>query len=369
MRRIMYLCSILGLLLSACANEYPPSTPTKNPTPVRTKTPTATDTLYFDDFSDPQSGWKIDDNESFLLSYTSGSYYIYGYKSDYLSMSINKSEKFNDGVINVKYQHLFGERDDTGAVIFWRFIDIDNFYFMQIYGNGFFTISKYYQGNLIDLCDLTDSHLINSGTDPNRITIALRGNNADFYVNGNYVTSILDNSFDEGYIGLGGFQSLSSDVQIAYNEIAIYRYDLTNSHIPKKPNATSTPIYHSITWKELADFIARDHTNWNQYDFNNYVCLDFAIDLVENARKEKINAWIVGVDFANGETGHAFVAFKTSDKGTIYVEPQADYTYSNVSVGNYLCDDWEKAACMGKITSITNFSECDHDHYCMEMNP
>lgn len=121
---------------------------------------------------------------------------------------------------------------------------------------------------------------------------------------------------------------------------------------------------NSISWNGLVNFLSTDHTNWNAYDINNYNCLDFAIDLVENANNQNINAWIVGVDFTNGETGHAFVAFDTSDKGIVYVEPQGDNTYSNVVVGNWLCDDWGKYECMGIIQSIENAGECTHDHMC-----
>jgi len=120
---------------------------------------------------------------------------------------------------------------------------------------------------------------------------------------------------------------------------------------------------------ELADFLARDHTNWNAYNVDSYNCIDFAVDLVANARKENIEVWFVGVDFNNGDVGHAFVAFKTTDKGTIYVEPQRDYTYSTLSVGNNLCDDWGKDACWGVVEKIEYYWECDHNHYCSDYVP
>ena len=87
---------------------------------------------------------------------------------------------------------------------------------------------------------------------------------------------------------------------------------------------TPTINYRPITWKELVNFLSDDHTNWNEYIPGKYVCLDFAVDLVANAEKRYIKAWIVGVEFKDGGPGHAFVAFETTDRGIVYIEPQAD---------------------------------------------
>lgn len=165
------------------------------------------------------------------------------------------------------------------------------------------------------------------------------------------------------------YQSLQTQnaILITKNTNLNATLNASKSATPKSSNILGTPprpVNKPITWKQLVDFLASDHTNWNEYDINSYVCLDFAIDLVENAKKQNINARIVAVDFVNGDTGHAFVAFETSDKGTIFIEPQGDNTYSNVVIGNLLCDDWGKYECMGKIAALKYYDECTHDHYC-----
>jgi len=136
------------------------------------------------------------------------------------------------------------------------------------------------------------------------------------------------------------------------------------------PRLTASPAisYHPITWKELVKFLEKDHTNWNRYIPNKYDCLDFSVDLVANAGKENIKAWIVAVDFKGSETGHAFVAFVTSDHGVVYVEPQADDTYPIVQVGKPLCDSWGVYQCMGTVSSIQNV-QCDHAHDCALYTP
>jgi hypothetical protein len=192
------------------------------------------------------------------------------------------------------------------------------------------------------------------------------------YVKGNWTIKIRDqhaSATSEKYCSWLGNISTSN---LAFVDLftTLQKIEATATLAPNRVQIPTpkkiSEVYKPIAWKDLVDFLARDHTNWNAYDINNYNCLDFAIDLVENAKKQKIDAWIVGVDFTNGETGHAFVGFNTSDKGIVYVEPQGDNTYSNVAIGNWLCDDWGKFECMGIIKSIEKAGVCTHDHMCTQ---
>lgn len=101
----------------------------------------------------------------------------------------------------------------------------------------------------------------------------------------------------------------------------------------------------AVTWAEVAKFLEQDTTNLNQYD-DSYVCADFAADLVANAHAKGISAWSVAVLFTH-ELGHSIVAFETTDKGVVYVEPQTDGIYSRFAVGKMLCEDNEAWACIG----------------------
>ena len=137
-----------------------------------------------------------------------------------------------------------------------------------------------------------------------------------------------------------------------------------------KPTLTATPTtyYRPITWMELVDFITDDHTNWNEYDITDYNCLDYAVDLVGNAHAQDLKAWIVLVDFVDEAEGHAFVAFETSDRGIVYVEPQGDNTYLVLEVGQMLCDAWGLYECFGTVESF-EYAQCDHEAYCRPYNP
>ncbi len=132
---------------------------------------------------------------------------------------------------------------------------------------------------------------------------------------------------------------------------------------PLRPYPSSTPYvdtFRPITWMELQDFLAKDHTNWNKYT-DEYVCVNFAMDLVANAKKQNINAWIVLVSFKDTPDGHAFVAFETTDKGIVWIDPQSDYSYRVVDAGKNLCSAVvDTNFCnFGVITEILQPAECN----------
>lgn len=346
------------LLLTGCSSV-------KNDSSSRTNSQNSDETplLYSENFSDEDNSWYKGEDDQGKFFYSDGLYYIQETASDNIQWS-DYAKTFTDGVYNVEVRQVTGDDSETGEVIFWRIVDQNNHYSLLITDNGEFLIQKFFQGKPSTIIDWTSSQFLNTDGKTNKVTIAFAGDESEIYFNGNYVTSFSDSSFLSGEIGLGVFADKTSRVEGEFDNITVYKYDPKNGYTPIKPNSTSTPSYSSITWKELAHFLDTDHTNWKTYNPDNYVCLDFAIDLVENAKKQNINARIIGVDFTNGETGHAFVAFETSDKGTVYVEPQEDVTYLNVAVGNNLCDSQGKFECMGKIKSIEYLDNCNHQHVC-----
>ena len=128
-----------------------------------------------------------------------------------------------------------------------------------------------------------------------------------------------------------------------------------------QPSQTPTSSYRALSWDDLNLFLARDHTNWHTYDSESYTCVNYAMDLSRNAKMQNIHAWIVGVEFENSDSGHAFVAFDTSDKGVVWIEPQSDYAYSAVKVGKPLCLQVDEYQCWedGIVTHIIQPMECD----------
>lgn len=74
------------------------------------------------------------------------------------------------------------------------------------------------------------------------------------------------------------------------------------------------------TYKELIEFIKSDRTDEIEYDYNNFVCADFAQTVHNNAEKAGIKAAWVSIEFEDREYGHACNAFNTTDKGMVFVD-------------------------------------------------
>jgi len=77
-------------------------------------------------------------------------------------------------------------------------------------------------------------------------------------------------------------------------------------------------------YQEMKAFLAQDETSEQEYLRNEYICVDFAANVKANAAEEGIRCAYVVIEYL-GTTGHAIVAFDTTDRGLVYVEPQFDW--------------------------------------------
>lgn len=87
------------------------------------------------------------------------------------------------------------------------------------------------------------------------------------------------------------------------------------------------------TFKELKEFILADPTSRNSFVINQYECRHFATDLNNNADAAGIRCAFVLLCYRSGQ--HAVVAFETTDRGKIYIEPQTDAAIQPVVGGRY----------------------------------
>ena len=103
-----------------------------------------------------------------------------------------------------------------------------------------------------------------------------------------------------------------SAVPTAYVESAVCGEDSSSQDITLK----------NPTFQELRDFILRDPTSRNEFVLNQYECRHFATEVNNNAEAEGLRCAFVLLCFDRGQ--HAVVAFDTTDRGLVYIEPQTD---------------------------------------------
>lgn len=74
------------------------------------------------------------------------------------------------------------------------------------------------------------------------------------------------------------------------------------------------------SYEELRIFLKADSTDMIPYDYDSFVCADFAEAVHNNAEKSGIKAGYVGIDFYEINDGHACNVFNTTDRGLIFID-------------------------------------------------
>jgi hypothetical protein len=92
---------------------------------------------------------------------------------------------------------------------------------------------------------------------------------------------------------------------------------------PTEPQQSSESTPQNPTYQEMKTFLVQDPTNQSHYEEDKYVCVDFAATVNNNAESKGIRCAVVDIFYPDGY-GHTIVAFDTTDRGLIYVEPQFD---------------------------------------------
>jgi hypothetical protein len=86
------------------------------------------------------------------------------------------------------------------------------------------------------------------------------------------------------------------------------------AHLSNNPDASD------VSFAELKTFILDDATSEKPYKEGVADCVDFAEQVHNNAERAGIEAAFVCCNFVGEETGHALNAFKTTDRGLVYID-------------------------------------------------
>lgn len=202
---------VVGLIIACCLGVYvmtPQATPTPKPTAttVPTPVPTAVSYLFYDDFSNANSGWEYGKGDVSDIEYENGEYselvtqtgwFVWGNppKQDYSNISTQVNARYVNGSYN---NILFG--------VMCNFQDNQHYYYAGIGADGYYGIGKR-DGN-------TDTILTGNGQLAKSNDLAQGGSwfrlNVDcaadgtltLYVDGTQIATAKDTKFTHGNIGL-----------------------------------------------------------------------------------------------------------------------------------------------------------------------
>ncbi len=119
--------------------------------------------------------------------------------------------------------------------------------------------------------------------------------------------------------GYNGHDSLYVQDIYDYKQVG---YQDTTVASERVGSSSQTVELKNPTFYEVRDFILGDPTSRNKFVLNQYECRHFATDVNNNAEAEGLRCALVLLCFERGQ--HAVIAFDTTDRGLVYIEPQTD---------------------------------------------
>jgi hypothetical protein len=97
-------------------------------------------------------------------------------------------------------------------------LKLDYAFVIRTGNNPAFRVVKHENKIETDIVDWTSSSLIRTGTQPNDLEVRSNGKTLEFYINGQYATSIADNISTKGIVGL----YTSGTPVVAFSDLKIY---------------------------------------------------------------------------------------------------------------------------------------------------
>ena len=206
MRSLISLVALLALATIACQYSSP-FAPT--PTPV----PQSGETLFFDDFTNPTTGWERFTSAEGTMDYD-GSGYRFLVNALDANFWSTPGQSFKDVRMEVDVAKLSGP-DENRIGLLCRFVE-NNYYFFMVSSDGYYTIGKYIGGNVIQLgqSEMQFNESIHQGLAVNHLRADCKGSTLIFFVNGTPVAKAEDSDLAEGDVGLlaGTFAQPGVDV-------------------------------------------------------------------------------------------------------------------------------------------------------------
>jgi pSer/pThr/pTyr-binding forkhead associated (FHA) protein len=176
--------------------------------------------VYEDDFSNPSSGWDDAFDRYTTKQYGNNKYYIEVTTSNLVAWGLANRD-VADFRLEVDAAQEAGPNNNGYGVLF-RFKDRDNFYRFDISGDGFFLLSKFYEGEWVTLIPWTASSSINVGQAANRLAVEAIGPQVRVYANDTLLAEVQDDTLTNGNFGF--FASTFSDpnLTISFDDIKLW---------------------------------------------------------------------------------------------------------------------------------------------------
>ena len=177
--------------------------------------------LFSDDFNQDRGDWEVYSDENGEVFYEDGRLHVINYTTAPIDTFTLLDGNFSDFVLEVDTKLVDGTDDNWHGIV-CRFQDVGNYYALAISADGYYLISKFVDGAVVELEPITPSEHIDQGWDTvNSIRVECDGNRLTLSVNGHVLGSVTDSTFSSGAIGLTCTSWAGTLSEIAFDNIVI----------------------------------------------------------------------------------------------------------------------------------------------------
>ena len=222
---LVFTCSIVMWLFFSFSTVFdfiksPTAVPTRIPTLVPSPTPSL---QYFDDFSDPNSGWPVSNETDYVNDYYQGGYRMLDNEINTTSWAYPEMDTFSDAIVEVDATKIGGPDQNNMGVI-CRFQNNDEFYYGLVSSDGYYGIVKSTSDAFTVLGReyIEYSDLINQGDATNHIRLDCIGDVLTLYVNGQMIDRQTDSDYTSGQAGLIIATYDTAGTDILFDDFYVY---------------------------------------------------------------------------------------------------------------------------------------------------
>jgi hypothetical protein len=174
--------------------------------------------LYFDDFSNPNSGWPEADFGSTLFEYRNGEYRLL-LRNTFWFAAASPGETFTDYLLTTDVRIITNKPGNYG-LIFGLFPDFSGFYTFEIDNAKNYYVWRW--DGAWALLDSGTSNALNAGLASNTLAVERNGTSIQAFANGELVTSLSSSTFMGSlYFGVVANNASQPDLDVRYDNFTV----------------------------------------------------------------------------------------------------------------------------------------------------
>ena len=191
------------------------------------------DTLLFsDDFSDPDSGWDILDDEYGTTNYVDGTYQIVAIQKSNYNWGV-AGQYFSDVIIDVDVDILDDNAEtEDGFGVDCRIQENGDGYGFRIDTKGNIAIELFYEDETTELVDWEYNDAVYTDGRTNHLTAICNGAELTLLVNDVEVASTTDYTFFSGDIALSVYSGSADPITAAFDNLTVHSATIADVNVP-----------------------------------------------------------------------------------------------------------------------------------------